>query len=139
MTGEDVRQVFEALLPQEASDRLCRDCGGIERQRTLHRGRLVRALVIAAGTPGGAYPADLVRSSRAFAVPPVARSACSRWFDAPRERCRAALADQALASARAQPVALSGLLGGGKDGSLVDSTTITGRDALREAFPGAGA
>ena len=48
MTGEDVRQVFEAILPQEAIDRLCRECGVIERQRKRHLGMLVRAMVISA-------------------------------------------------------------------------------------------
>jgi hypothetical protein len=55
MTGEDVRQVFEAILPDREIEHLCRQCGVIERQRKLHLGMLVRAMVIAAGTPGGAY------------------------------------------------------------------------------------
>jgi hypothetical protein len=139
MTGEDVRQVFEAILPQEAIDRFCRECGVIERQRKLHLGRLVRAMVIAAGTPGGAYQADILRSYLACEVPQVARSACYRWFDEPLERFMAALADEALASARAQQVDLSGLLGVVKDWSIVDATTVTVRNALREEFPGAGA
>jgi hypothetical protein len=101
MTGEDVRQVFEAILPQEAIDRLCVQCGVIERQRKLHLGMLVRAMVIAAGTPGGAYPADLLRSYLECEVPRVARSAFYRWFDEPLERCMAVLADHALAYARA--------------------------------------
>ena len=94
MTGEDVRQVFEAILPQEAIDRLCRECGVIERQRKLHLGMLVRAMVISAGTPGGAYQADILRSYLEFEVPQVARSAFYRWFDEPLERFMAALADQ---------------------------------------------
>jgi hypothetical protein len=36
---------------------------------------LVRAMVIAAGTPGGAYQADVLRSYLEFEVPRVARSA----------------------------------------------------------------
>jgi hypothetical protein len=46
MTGEDVRQVFEASLPHEAIEDLCVQFGVIERQRKLdlgtsygHRGR----------------------------------------------------------------------------------------------------
>ena len=75
MTGEDGRQVFEAILPQEASDRFCRECGVIERQRKLHRGMWVRAMVISAGTPGGAYQADILRSYLECEVPQVARAA----------------------------------------------------------------
>jgi hypothetical protein len=54
MTGDEVRQVFEARLPQEEIDRLCQQGGVIERQRQRHRGMWVRAMVISAGTPGGA-------------------------------------------------------------------------------------
>ncbi len=76
MTGEDVRQVLEAMLPQPDSERLWAPLGGIERQRTLPLGMLVRAMRIAAGTPGGAYPADVWRSSLACEVPQVAGAAC---------------------------------------------------------------
>jgi hypothetical protein len=56
MTGKDVRPVFEAILPHEAIDGLCLQFGVIERQRKLDLGVLVRAMVIAAGTPGGSLP-----------------------------------------------------------------------------------
>jgi putative transposase len=138
MTGEDVRQVFEAILPQQEIERLCAQCGVIERQRKLHLGMLVRAMVIAAGTPGGAYQADILRSYLEFEVPRVARSAFYRWFDEPLEQLMTALADRALAYARAQQVDLAGILGGVKDWYIVDSTTVTGRDALRDEFPGTG-
>jgi putative transposase len=138
MTGDDVREVFEAILPQEEIDRLCVDCDVIARQRKMNLGMLVRAMVIAAGTPGGAYQADILRSYLEFEVPQVARSAFYRWFDEPLERFMAALAERALAYARAQQVDLSGPLGGVHDWYIVDSTTVTVRDALREAFPGTG-
>jgi hypothetical protein len=62
MTGEDVRHVFEAMLPRDEIDRLCMPCGVIERPGQLDLGMLVRAIVISAGTPGGAYQADVLRS-----------------------------------------------------------------------------
>jgi DDE family transposase len=139
MTGEEVQQVFEAILPQQEIERLCVQCGVIERQRKLHLGMLVRAMVIAAGTPGGAYQADVLRSYLEFEVPRVARSAFYRWFDEPLEQFMATLANRALAYARAQQVDLSGILGEVKDWYIVDSTTIRVRDALREEFPGTGA
>jgi hypothetical protein len=138
MTGEDVRQVFEAILPAEAIERWCAPFGGIERQRTLDLGMLVRAMVILAGTPGGAYQADVLRSSLECEVPPVARSAFSRWFDGPLEHGMAALADRALAYAPAQPVDRSGILAGVQEWSIVDSITVKGRDALQDEFPGTG-
>ena len=138
MTGEDVRHVFEAMLPRDEIDRLCMQCGVIERQRKLDLGMLVRAMVISAGTPGGAYQADVLRSYLEGEVPPVARSAFYRWFDEPLERFMAALAERAVAYARAQQVDLSGPLCGVKDWSIVDSTTVRVRDALRKEFPGTG-
>jgi hypothetical protein len=50
----------------------------------------------------------------------------------------AALAEQAVAYARAQQVDLSGPLCGVKDWYIVDSTTVRVRDAMREEFPGTG-
>src|SRR5215475_1781541 len=138
MTGDDVCSVFEQMLPQDEIDRLCQQCGVIERQRKLHLGMLVWAMVIAAGTPGGAYQADVLRSYLEFEVPRVARSAFYRWFDAPLEQFMAALADRALAYARAQQVDLTGILGDVKDWYIVDSTTVRVSDALQDEFPGAG-
>ena len=97
MSGDEVRHVLEAMLPQEEMDRLCQPCGVIERQRKLHLSVLVRAMVISAGTPGGAYQADVLRSALACEGPPVARSAFDQWFDAPLDRCMAALAARAQA------------------------------------------
>jgi hypothetical protein len=138
MTGDEVRQLFEAMLPQEEIERLCQQCGVIERQRKLNLGMVVRAMVVSAGTPGGAYQADVLRSSLEFAVPHVARSAFYRWFDEPREPCMEALAHRARAYARAPHVDLSGPLDGVQDWYSVDATTVTGRDALGEEFPGTG-
>jgi putative transposase len=138
MTGDEVRQVFEAMLPQDVIDRLCRQCGVIARQRTLHLGMLVRAMVISAGTPGGAYQADVLRAYLECEVPRVTRAAFYRWFDEPLEQCMAALAERALAYARAQEVDLPGPLSGVKDWYIVDSTTVTVRDVLIENCPGTG-
>jgi putative transposase len=138
MTGDEAREVFEAMLPQEEIERLCKEFGVVQRQRKRNLGMFVRAMVISAGTPGGAYQADVLRSYLECEVPQVARSAFYRWFDEPLERFMAALADRALAYARAQEVDLSGPLCGVKDWYIVDSTTVTVRDALREEFPGTG-
>jgi hypothetical protein len=74
-----------------------------------------------------------------FEVPRVTRAAFYRWFDAPLERCMAALAERALAYAQAQQVDLPGPLSGVKDWYIVDSTTVRVRDALIDEFRGAGA
>ena len=138
MTGDDVRQVCEAMLPQDVIDRLYQACGVIERQRTRNLGMWVRAMVMSAGTPGGASQADILRASLACEGPQVTRAACSRWFDAPLAPCMAALAERALAYARAQAVDRPGTLSGVKDWYLVDATTVRVRDALIEDVPGTG-
>jgi putative transposase len=138
MTGDEVRKVFAAILPQEEMEHLCQQFGVIERERKLNLGMFVRAMVISAGTPGGAYQADVLRSYLECEVPHVVRSAFYRWFDEPLERCMEALAAHALAYARAQEVDLSGPLCDVPDWYIVDATTVTGRDALRAEFPGAG-
>ncbi len=138
MTGDDVRQVCEQMLPQDEIDRLCERFGVIERERKLNLGMFARAMVISAGTPGGAYQADVLRSYLEFEVPRVARSAFYRWFDEPLERFMEALAERALAYARAQQVDLPGPLSGVKDWYIVDATTVMVRDALLEEFPGTG-
>jgi hypothetical protein len=68
----------------------------------------------------------------------VARSACSRWFEAPLAQWMEALAQRGRAYAHAQQVDLAGPLGGVTDWSRVDSTTVPGRDALHEELPGTG-
>jgi putative transposase len=138
MTGDEVRQVFEAMLPHAEIERLCQQYGVIERQRKLPLGMLVRAMVISAGTPGGASQADILRAYLECAVPRVTRAAFYRWFDAPLEQCMAALAEHALVYAQAQQVDLPGPLSGVQDWYIVDSTTVTVRDALMDAFPGTG-
>ena len=49
------------------------------------------------------------------------------------------MAERALAYAQAQQVDLPGPLRGVKDWDMVDSTTVTIRDALRADGPGTGA
>ena len=138
MTGDEVREVFEAMLPQEEIDHLCEQFGVIARQRTLNLGMFVRAMVISAGTPGGAYQADVLRSYLEFEGPHVARSAFYRWCDAPLEQGMEALAQRALADARAQQVDLSGPRCGVQDWDIGDSTTVRVRDARRGECPGTG-
>jgi hypothetical protein len=138
LTGDEVRPVFEQMLPQDELGRLCQPCGVIERQRQLNLALVVRAMVMAAGTPGGADQADVLRSYLEGEVPRVTRAACSRWCDEPLERFMEALAQRALAYAQAQPVDLPGPCSGVKDWSIVDATTIRGRHALREDCPGTG-
>jgi putative transposase len=138
MTGDEVRAVFEQMLPRDEMNRLCQQCGVIERQRKLNLAMLVRAMVISAGTPGGAYQADILRAYLESEVSQVTRAAFYRWFDEPLERFMEALAQRALAYAQAQQVDLPGPLSGVKDWYIVDSTTLKVHDGLLEDLPGTG-
>ena len=110
----------------------------IERQRKLHLGMWVRAMVMSAGTPGGAYqatsgasyvgvrcPRSRVRRSTGGSTHPSNRVG-QHWRSAPWRML-------------AQQVDLPGPLSGVKDWDMVDSTTVTVRDALRADGPGTGA
>ena len=122
-------------ISSEAMERLCQPFGVIERQRKLHLGLFVRAMVISAGTPGGAYQADGLRASLEFEVPPVARSAFYRWFDEPLEHFMETLAQRAQVYARAQQVDLVGPLCGVTDWYIVDATTVRVRSWARRIGP----
>ena len=138
MTGDEVREVFEAMLPQEEIDHFCQPFGVIERQRQLTLGMFVRAMVISAGSEAAPIRRMSCAPIWSLRCPRVARSACSRWFDAPLEQGMEALAQRGLAYAHAQQVDLSGPLCGVKDWYIVDSTTVKGADALRRSVPGLG-
>jgi hypothetical protein len=69
MACDDVRQVFEPLLPQEEIERPYVQFGVIKRQRKLNLDMSVQAWVIPAGTPSAVYQADVLRSSRVDAEP----------------------------------------------------------------------
>ena len=51
MTGDEVRQVFQDMLPQEEIDGLCQQFGVIERQRKLHAHELQREMPAGATCP----------------------------------------------------------------------------------------
>ena len=89
----------------------------MKRQRKLLLGMWVRAMFIAAGTPGGAYEADVLRSYVECEVPRVARSALYCCFDAPLEQCMTALADRALAYVRARQIDLPSIPAGSRIGT----------------------
>ena len=63
--------MFEQMLPQDELNRLCQQCGVIERQRKLNLAMLVRAMVIAAGrraAPMGSTSCALTWSLRCHAL-----------------------------------------------------------------------
>src|SRR4051794_12851411 len=96
LTADDVREVFETLLPSEELERLARELRVVERERKLQLALLVRSMVIAAGTPTGGRMADAVRVYLESGGKRVARSASYRWFDEELEALMDRLAKAAL-------------------------------------------
>ena len=53
MTGDEAREVFEAMLPQEEIERLCKEFGVVQRQRKRNLGMCVLGWDTWRGLPGG--------------------------------------------------------------------------------------
>jgi len=81
MTGEDVREVMEAILPSDEVERWARELGVVERERKKDIVTFVRALVLAAGTPDGGLQADALRAYAESETLQVSRQAFYKWFD----------------------------------------------------------
>jgi hypothetical protein len=139
LDGEDVKDVFESVLADEAIGRLVEDAGLQERQRKLDAVQLVRAMVISAATGYGGRQADVMRLYFDNGARRVARGGFYAWFNDRLEATIAGLANNALTFARKQPTDLPALLARhAKDWHIVDSSTIKLDDALKEQYPGAG-
>jgi hypothetical protein len=138
MTGDDVREVFEEVLPQDLIERWSKQIGVVQRERKLEIAALARAMVIAAGTPSGAVLADGLRGYGEYATESVQRSAFYRWFDQEMEQLMEQLSLRALRYAKNQEVDLPGILGGVEDWIIVDSTTCRLPDTFIDEYPGTG-
>lgn len=138
MTGEALREVFEALLPKEAIEFFAIQLGVVERERIFDIAAFVRASVVAAGSPMGGLQADAIRNYLESGAPKLARSALYRKFDEEYEKLMQVLVENALEYARQQELDLPGSLSGVKDWLIVDSTTVKVRDAVKDELPGTG-
>jgi hypothetical protein len=138
LTGEALREVFEAILPKETIEFFAIQLGVVERERLFDIAEFVRASVVAAGSPMGGLQADVIRNYLDCEVPKIARSALYRRFDEEYEKLMEVLSENALAYARGQELDLPGLLSGVKDWLIVDSTTVKVRDAVKDELPGTG-
>jgi len=138
MTGEALREIFEAILPKEAIEFFAIQLGVVERERIFDISAFVRASVVAAGSPMGGLQADAIRNYLESGAPKVARSALYRKFDEAYEQLMQVLAENALDYVRRQELDLPGPLSGVKDWRIVDSTTVKVRDAVKDELPGTG-
>lgn len=138
MTGSDVREVFEAILPNDLIEGFARFFGVVDRERIFDVSTFVRASVIAAGSPGGGLQADAIRNYLESGGPKMARSALYRKFDEQYEKLMEVLAENALDYARSQQVDLPGILAGVFDWRIVDSSTVKVSDEVKDELPGTG-
>jgi Transposase DDE domain len=139
MRGEDVRKVFESILPDAVVAELARAHKLQERERKLDVVRLVRAMVIAAATGYGGRQADVLRAYLESGAEKVVRGAFYARFSEALENVMKAVADLALRYAGACVRDLPGWLGQHvSDWHIVDSSTVKLHKNLLSEYPGAG-
>lgn len=139
MTGDDVKAVFETILPDEALMEAVRATGFQERERKMNALLFLRMMVVAAASGSGGRQADVMRIYFQAGGPKVVRGGFYGWFGEPLERTMEAVRDRALAYARQQPLDLPGILGSEVcDWHIVDSSTVKLADQLIAEYPGAG-
>lgn len=139
MTGADVKQVFETILPDDALAEAIRASGFQERERKRDALLFLRMMVVSASTGNGGRQAAVMRSYFETGGPKVVRGGFYAWFGRPLERAMEMVRDRALAYARQQPLDLPGVLGSEvRDWHIVDSSTVKLADRLISEYPGAG-
>jgi len=139
MTGADVKEVFETILPDEALREAIRASGFQERERKRDALLFLRMMVVSASTGNGGRQASVMRSYFEAGGPEVVRGGFYAWFGRPLERTMEVVRDRALAYALQQPLDLPGVLGSEvRDWHIVDSSTVKLPDELIGEYPGAG-
>lgn len=139
LQGEDVREVFEAILPDEALASLMDAAGFQQRQRALHGRAFVRALVLSAAQGDGGRQAGALKYYFEEGHTQVARSCQYEWFNEALESTMEGVRDRALSYARGLEPDLPGWLGEHvSDWLAVDSSTVKLNDDLKDLYPGTG-
>ncbi|MCI0672012.1 MAG: IS4 family transposase [Myxococcaceae bacterium] len=138
LTGEEVKALFEELLPAADIEAFAEELGFVERQRKLDVLRFCRAAVLSANTPTGGMQADAIRAYERGVGRRLARSSYYERFDESFERLMKKLARRALEKSRGEALDLPSLLGAMKDWRIVDSTGVKVRDALKDDWTGTG-
>lgn len=137
--ADDVRKVFEAILPTEDIEKCIKETGFQLREHKLQVIELLRAMIIAASTGYGGRQVDILRIYLESGVPPVGRGGFYSWFGEPLARLMESVSRYALAYVAAQPVDLPGWLGSEvKDWWIADSSTVTLDPRLKESYPSTG-
>lgn len=139
LTGDDLQELMETVLPQEAITQMVQAAKFQERTRKRDAIGFVRAMVIAAATGYGGRQRDVARVYFENGAPQVARGGFYSWFGPQLEATMAGLSQRALDYARAQPLDVPPLmLRYARDWHIVDATTVKLPDQLISEYPGAG-
>lgn len=139
LTGSDVREIFETVLPDDALREAISAAGLQQRERKLNSLMLLRSMIIAASTGNGGRQADAMKLYFESGAKKVARGGFYSWFGVPLERTLEAVRDRALSFAASQPLDLPGALGSEvKDWHIFDSMTVALERELMDEYPGAG-
>ena len=138
MTGDELREIMETVLPSSVLREVVVAVGFEQRERKRDALAFLRAMLISAASPSGGRQADIMRTYFENGAPRVARGSFYDWFGPPLEAVMEQLATNVLTLARSQEPDLPGILGGVKDWRIVDSTVVRLHEHLKERYPGTG-
>lgn len=139
LTGNDLRDVMEQVLPEQVILGMVEAAKFQERARKRDALGFVRAMVIAAATGYGGRQRDVARVYFENGAPKVARGGFYAWFGPQLEATLSGLSQRALEYARAQTLDVPPLMRRhARDWHIVDSSTVRLPDELLAEYPGAG-
>lgn len=139
LRGEDVREVFEAVLPEADLRELIAKARFEERTRKRDAVALIRSMVVAAATGYGGRQRDVARVYFENGAQQVVRGGFYAWFGKELAAAMEAVAARALAYSASLPLDTPRLLAEvAPDFHIVDSSTVKLDDALAKEFPGTG-
>jgi hypothetical protein len=138
MDATPLRQMFEAVLPNQLIVDAIERLGVQKRKREADPLALVYSLILMGGTWESGRIATVMRDYFDRGGSRVVASAYYRWFDDELLALMRELSAAALDYARKMPSHLPGILAGRRDWRIVDSTTVKLSDRLADVWPGTG-
>src|SRR5688500_18888305 len=124
MTGHELKEIMETVLPDAVLQRAVDAAGFERRERKRDALKFLRAALASASSPAGGRQADIMRAYFENGAPRVARGSFYDWFGPPLEEVMSELSEIVLTYAASQPKDLPGALGCVDDWLIVDSTTV---------------
>ena len=138
MTGAELRQLMETMLPDTVLGEVAVAAGFHQRDRKRDAVKFLRTMLVAAASPAGGRQADIMRHYFEMGAARVVRGSFYDWFGPPLEAAMAKLSEIVLTWARTQPVDLPGILAGVRDWRIVDSETVVLDKRLLAEYPSTG-